>query len=151
MKSSTAIEMQESATLNAGHGSAYRMCRLKRRKSITCPYRRRSVRFPRIPASSSASERSRHGSGWLCRTSRTVTTTNATMEIITKKLLLPLKDPNAAPVFVTLTRLKKSGTIMRASKGLINRRTSCFVHWSNAQSGSERKRMNFMPLSFRAE
>src|SRR5436309_14318942 len=32
----TAIEMQESATLNAGQASAYRTCRLNRRKSITC-------------------------------------------------------------------------------------------------------------------
>ena len=92
MKSATAIEMQESATLNAGHGSANRIWRLKRRKSITCPYRRRSVRFPRIPASSSASERSRHRSGWLCLTSRTVTMTSATTEIMTKKVLLPLKE-----------------------------------------------------------
>ncbi len=45
-----------------------------------------------------------------------------------KKVLLPLKDPNAAPVFVTLTKVKKSGTIMRGSYGLIDRRTNCFVH-----------------------
>ena len=36
MKSTTAIEMHESATLKAGHGSAYRTCRSNRRKSITC-------------------------------------------------------------------------------------------------------------------
>jgi hypothetical protein len=36
------------------------------------------------------------------------------MEITMKKVLLPLKDPKAAPVFVTLTRLKKSGTTTRA-------------------------------------
>ena len=115
INSTTAIEMHESATLNAGQGSAKRTCRLKRRKSITCPRNRRSVRFPKIPARRSASDISRHRSGRRGRTNRTVTTTNATMEIITKKVLFPLKDPNAAPSLVTLTRLKKSGTTTRAS------------------------------------
>ena len=49
-------------------------------------------------------------------------------EIAMKKVLLLLNEPNAAPVFVTLTRLKKSGITMRGSSGLMNRRTACFVH-----------------------
>ena len=59
----------------------------------------------------------------------TRTTTSATDEITMKKVLLPLKDPNAAPVLVTLTRLKKSGDHERAAhQGLMNRRTICLVH-----------------------
>jgi hypothetical protein len=44
-----------------------------------------------------------------------------------KKVLFPLKDPKAAPVLVTLTRLKKSATKTRGSSGLMNRKTICFV------------------------
>jgi hypothetical protein len=41
MKQTTAMQMQESATLKAGHGSAKRTCKLKRRKSMTWPWSRR--------------------------------------------------------------------------------------------------------------
>lgn len=53
---------------------------------------------------------------------------NAIDEIMMKNPLFPLKDPKAAPVFVTLTRLKKSGTTVNGSSGLMNRRTTCFAH-----------------------
>ena len=46
---------------------------------------------------------------------QTVTTTSATHESAMKKPLLFRNDPKAAPVFVTWTRLKKSGTIVRGS------------------------------------
>ena len=36
-KRTTAMEMQESATLNAGQGWANRICRSNNKKSITCP------------------------------------------------------------------------------------------------------------------
>jgi hypothetical protein len=45
-----------------------------------------------------------------------------------KKVLLPLNDPNAAPVLVTLTKLKKSAARTRGSSGLMNRRTICLVN-----------------------
>ena len=76
----------------------------------------------------SASETSRQISGARRRMRRIKTTRSATDEITIKKVLLFRKEPNAAPVFVTLTRLKKSGITMRDSSGLMNRRTSCFVH-----------------------
>jgi len=53
---------------------------------------------------------------------------NATDEIAMKKVLLFLKEPNAAPVLVTFTRWKKLGIMMRGSSGLTNRSTRCFVH-----------------------
>src|ERR1700730_10691334 len=63
MKKTTAMQMQESATLNAGHGWANGTCRSNRRKSITWPYSSRSVRLPSTPASNKASERSRQTLG----------------------------------------------------------------------------------------
>ena len=63
------------------------------------------------------------------RRRRTRTTRSAADEITMKKVLLFRKEPNAAPVFVTLTRIKKSGiTVRPGPSGLMNRRTSCFVH-----------------------
>ena len=53
-------------------------------------------------------------------------------EITMKKVLLFLKEPNAAPVLVTFTKWKKLDIMMRRSSGLTNRRTKCFVHWSSA-------------------
>src|SRR4029077_11830613 len=50
MKQITAIQMQESATLKAGQGSAKRTCKLTRRKSMTWPWVNRSVRLPNTPA-----------------------------------------------------------------------------------------------------
>ena len=49
-----------------------------------------------------------------------------------KKALLFLNDPKAAPLFVTLTRLKKSGTTTWISSEPMWRRTHHFVNWSNA-------------------
>ena len=49
-------------------------------------------------------------------------------EITMKKVLLFLKEPNAAPVLVTFTKWKKLDIMMRGSSGLTNRRTKCFVH-----------------------
>jgi len=78
-------------------------------------YSRRSVRFPRIPARRSASDyippriRSPVSNQQNCHDD------HRDDGIMTKKVLLPLKDPKAAPVLVTLTRLKKSATTMRAS------------------------------------
>src|SRR6266404_9591786 len=96
-----------------------------------------------MPASKSASETSRQTSGARRRMRRARTTTSATDEITIKKVLLFLKEPNAAPVLVTLTKLKRSGiTVRPGSSGRMNRKTKCFVHWSSAQSGSEIKRMN---------
>ena len=48
---------------------------------------------------------------------RTKTTRSATAEITIKNVLLFRKEPNAAPVFVTLTRLKKSGITVRRFVG----------------------------------
>ena len=52
IKQKTAMQMQESATLKAGQGSANRTWRLKYKKSMTCWCTKRSVRLPRIPAKS---------------------------------------------------------------------------------------------------
>src|SRR6266404_3912028 len=117
MKKTTAIQMQESATLNAGHGWANGTCRSNSKKSITCPYSKRSVRFPSTPASKSASDRSRqkfrvHQSDFgrsdapcPCRPRRSINANNkARHEMAMKKALLFLNDPNAAPVLVTFTK-----------------------------------------------
>src|SRR2546423_6910598 len=110
-KNATAMQIQESATLNAGHG-----CRndgtcgpkSNRRKSITCPKSNRSVRLPSTPATSNASDKSRHISRdhqsdfdslwlWRCPRSSTSAKSNATQDIAIKNALLSLNEPNAAP------------------------------------------------------
>src|SRR6266446_9375260 len=132
--------MQESATLNAGHGCANGTCRSKSKKSITCPYSKRSVRFPSTPASNSASEISRqkfrvHQSDFgrsaapcSCRPkSNTRANNKATHEIAIKKVLLFLNEPKAAPVLVMLTKWKKSGTTTTGWPGSIECNTQYFV------------------------
>ncbi len=80
------------------------------------------------PARSKASEISRQASGLRCRKSKAVTTTSATQERTMKNRLLFLNEPKAAPVFVTSTRVKKSGMMTRGSSGTTWRSTSHFVH-----------------------
>ena len=75
------------------------------------------------------------------------------MEMTTKKVLLPLKDPNAAPVFVTLTRVKKSGTTVRASHGLMRSQDQLLrqLIQSVKRQGEEKNELHVDDSSFRAE
>src|SRR6202795_709897 len=74
IKQTTAMQMQESATLKAGHGCAKGTWRSKRRKSITCPWTRRSVRLPRMPASNNPSAIFLHESTGARRSNMATTT-----------------------------------------------------------------------------
>ena len=91
------------------------MCKLKRRKSTTFRKADDLSDFPECRQEEAPAIHPATGQIAGVAPAELVTTTNAMMEITTKKVLLPLKDPNAAPVLGTLTRLKKSGTTLRAS------------------------------------
>src|ERR1043166_8535593 len=140
-KQITAIQMQESATLKAGHGSANGTWRLKSRKSITCPCSKRSVRFPTIPARSSARETSRSGSWERRRRSSVATRRSAIQERTMKNVLLFLNDPKAAPVFVTFTRLKNRVRPVGVS-GCTLRKKNLFVFEPGRKSGRDIKKIN---------
>ncbi len=62
------------------------------------------------------------------RKSSTVTTTSATQESAMKNPLLFRNEPKAAPVFVTWTRLKKSGMIVRGSYRIDEAEDEIFGH-----------------------
>jgi len=55
------------------------------------------------------------------------TISRAKQEITIKKPLLFLKEPKAAPVFVTLTRCRKRGITSCGCSGSTERITRCFV------------------------
>src|SRR6266446_2281604 len=113
----------------------------------------RSVRFPSTPAANKASETSRQASPDRRRTRRVTTKKSARQEIMMKKVLLFLNEPNAAPVFVMFTKRKKffnpnkSFVKNGGPSGLTYCTTRYLVSRSSAYSGSERKKRYFTRMA----
>ena len=104
MKQTTAMQMQESATLKAGQGCSERNVQIEEQKIDHVTVEETIGQISKDAGQEQSERNIAPGSRGVRRRRRETTKTSATQESTMKKRLLFWKEPKAAPVFVTCTR-----------------------------------------------